>query len=268
MKCLYGVGENRETVALPCVMTHDKKIVFHTPKARGFIMTLDILQQKIGYSFNDSTLLELAVTHSSWANEHAAGERHNERLEFLGDAVLEIVVSARLFQLFPDAREGELTRLRSNLVNEGTLASIARTLHLDACLRLARGEENQGGRQRDSLLSDAMEAVFGGVFIDGGMANARAVIERLYAELWPHSAENIRRKDFKTKLQEATQRISKGLPVYVLEESCGPEHAKIFSVRVHLPDGRQFCASGPGLKRAEQEAAHVALVALGEEEAL
>ena len=213
-------------------------------------MTLDVLQDRIGYRFKDESLLLLAVTHSSWANEHAAGNAHNERLEFLGDAVLEIAVSAQLFARFPDAREGEL----------------ARKLHLDGCLRLARGEENQGGRQRDSLLSDAMEAVFGGVFVDGGIEEARAVVERLYADLWPKSAAKVRRKDFKTKLQEATQRISKGLPVYTLEDSCGPEHAKIFSVRVDLPDGRQFRASGPGLKRAEQEAAHVALVALGEDD--
>ena len=213
-------------------------------------MTLDVLQDRIGYRFKDESLLVLAVTHSSWANEHSAGNAHNERLEFLGDAVLEIAVSAQLFARFPDAREGELTRL----------------LHLDDCLRLARGEENQGGRQRDSLLSDAMEAVFGGVFVDGGIEKARAVVERLYTDLWPKNATKVRRKDFKTKLQEATQRISKGLPVYALEDSYGPEHAKIFSVRVDLPDGRQFRASGPGLKRAEQEAAHVALVALGEED--
>lgn len=131
-------------------------------------MTLDVLQDRIGYRFKDESLLVLAVTHSSWANEHSAGNAHNERLEFLGDAVLEIAVSAQLFARFPDAREGELTRLRSSLVNEATLAVIARKLHLDDCLRLARGEENQGGRQRDSLLSDAMEAVFGGVFVDWG----------------------------------------------------------------------------------------------------
>ena len=227
-------------------------------------MTLDVLQDKIGYRFKDESLLLLAVTHSSWANEHAAGNAHNERLEFLGDAVLEIAVSAQLFRRFPEAREGELTRLRSSLVNEATLAVNARGLHLDACLRLAKGEENQGGRQRDSLLSDAMEAVFGGVFIDGGIDSAPAVVERLYAELWPKSAAKVRRKDFKTKLQEATQRLSKGLPVYTLEDSRGPEHAKIFAVRVDLPDGRRFRASGPGLKRAEQEAARVALVELGE----
>lgn len=228
-------------------------------------MTLHGLQERIDYFFKDESLLVLALTHSSWANEHGFGNRHNERLEFLGDAVLEIAVSARLFERFPDAREGELTKVRSGLVNAATLATIARRLQLDKLLRLARGEENQGGRQRDALLADAMEAVLGGIFLDGGIEFAREVVERLYADLWPESASTARRKDYKTKLQEATQRLSRGLPVYVLEDSCGPEHAKIFSVRVELPDGQSFRASGPGLKRAEQEAAKTALAALAEQ---
>lgn len=228
-------------------------------------MTLYDFQKRIGYSFKDESLLVQALTHSSWANEHAAGNAHNERLEFLGDAVLEIAVSARLFALFPGAREGELTRLRSTLVNAATLATVARGLHLDELLRMARGEENQGGRQREALLSDAMEAVFGGIFLDGGMDRARTVIEQLYAGLWPESATRVRRKDFKTKLQETTQRLSKGLPIYVLEDSQGPEHARLFSVRVTLPDGQSFRACGPGLKRAEQEAAKIALDRLAEQ---
>ncbi len=227
-------------------------------------MTLESLQTRIRYRFRDESLLLLAVTHSSWANEYGAGNAHNERLEFLGDAVLEIVISAQLFSRFPEAREGELTRLRSSLVNETALALLARELHLDEVLRLARGEENQGGRNRDALLADAMEAVFGGIFLDGGMDRARAVIELLYANRWPQGTANVRRKDYKTKLQEATQRTHKDLPVYALEGTRGPEHAKIFSVHVQLPDGRRFHASGPGLKRAEQEAARAALVALGE----
>lgn len=204
-------------------------------------MTLDVLQDRIGYRFKDESLLVLAVTHSSWANEHSAGNAHNERLEFLGDAVLEIAVSAQLFARFPDAREGELTRLRSSLVNEATLAVIARKLHLDDCLRLARGEENQGGRQRDSLLSDAMEAVFGGCIRGPGGLRRRARSWSGCTQIsGPRTPRRYGAKDFKTKLQEATQRISKGLPVYALEDSYGPEHAKIFSVRVDLPDGRQF----------------------------
>ena len=222
------------------------------------------LQQRLGYHFKNVDVLRLALTHSSWANEHAAGNAHNERLEFLGDAVLELTVSAQLFKLFPDAREGELTRMRSSLVNESALAEVARSLGLDALLQLARGEENQGGRRRDALLSDAMEAVFGGVYQDGGFQSAVKVIERLYASLWPSAVGRSKRKDFKTRLQEVTQRVDRGLPVYVQEGASGPEHAKIFAVRVELPDGRVFRAQGAGLKRAEQEAAKTALAALGE----
>ena len=213
--------------------------------------SLEDLEKGLGYRFADTNVLLTALTHSSWANEH--GGTHNERLEFLGDAV------------HPEAREGELTRMRSALVNESTLADVARALRLDERLRLARGEENQGGRQRDALLSDAMEAVLGGVYLDGGFQEALKVVDRLYAPLWPTAPGRIKRKDFKTRLQEVTQRISRGLPVYMQEDASGPEHARIFSVRVELPDGRVFRAAGAGLKRAEQEAARTALAALGEE---
>ena len=227
-------------------------------------MALATLQERIHYHFRDESLLRLAVTHSSWANEHP-GNAHNERLEFLGDAVLEISISAHLFDLFPEAREGDLTRLRSNLVNEKTLAELAREIRLDTVLLLARGEEHQGGRNRDALLADAMEAVFGAVFQDGGIDQARNVIERLYEHHWPRKAEKSRRKDYKTMLQEVTQRLHKALPVYSLEGTEGPEHAKVFAVRVHLPDGTSHFAKGQGLKRTEQEAARAALTALGEE---
>lgn len=226
---------------------------------------LEALQERLGYTFSDIELLRLALTHSSWANEHAAAHAHNERLEFLGDAVLELTVSAQLFSRHPEAREGELTRMRSALVNEAALAGVARTLKLDEALRLAKGEESQGGRQRDALLSDAMEAVFGGVYLDGGFQRASEVVARLYEPLWPAAAGGTKRKDFKTRLQEVTQRVNRGLPVYTQEGASGPEHAKIFAVRVELPDGRVFRATGAGLRRAEQEAAKTALEALGED---
>ena len=181
--------------------------------------SLEDLEKGLGYRFADTNVLLTALTHSSWANEH--GGTHNERLEFLGDAVLELAVSSRLFALHPEAREGELTRMRSALVNESTLADVARALRLDERLRLARGEENQGGRQRDALLSDAMEAVLGGVYLDGGFQEALKVVDRLYAPLWPTAPGRIKRKDFKTRLQEVTQRISRGLPVYMQEDASG-----------------------------------------------
>ncbi|MDD6088655.1 MAG: ribonuclease III [Desulfovibrionaceae bacterium] len=222
---------------------------------------MQLLQKKLNYAFRDESLLRCALTHSSWANEHE-GEPHNERLEFLGDAVLEIVISSRLFTLFPDAREGDLTRVRSSLVMEQTLAGLARNIGLDRSLRLSRGEEHQGGRHRDSLLADAMEAVFGGIFIDGGFDCAKKVIEQLYAPLWPSKLFDERRKDFKTRLQEVTQHLYKALPLYTLISSNGPEHARNFSVRVELPDGQSFESTDSGLKRAEQAAARTALEAL------
>ncbi len=228
-------------------------------------MDLGGLQERLGHRFGDLSLLVTALTHSSWTNEHESAAPHNERLEFLGDAVLELAVSAELFARFPEAREGDLTRLRSGLVNTVSLASLARTLRLEDLLRLGKGEENQGGRQRDTLLADAVEAVLGAVFLDGGFKAGRKVIAGLFAESWPRNAEKTRRKDFKTRLQEVTQRLSRGLPVYTLEESRGPEHARIFSVKVALPDGRVFRAEGGGVKRAEQEAARLALTALGED---
>lgn len=217
------------------------------------------MEAVLGYSFNDSNLLLNAITHSSWANEHESAARHNERLEFLGDAVLELCVSAELFRRFPDAREGALTEMRARLVGARPLAALARSLGLDRCLRLGRGEESQGGRGRDALLSDALEAIFGAVYLDGGHDAACRVVERVFGRHWAGVAESVPGKDFKTRLQEATQRMYKERPVYALVGSSGPEHAKRFDVRLELPDGRSFTASGPSLKRAEQEAARVAL---------
>ncbi len=219
------------------------------------------LQNALGYRFINSQLLFTALTHSSWANESKKNAIHNERHEFLGDAVLEVCVSWELFRRFPTAREGDLTRLRSLLVSAKTLADLARELRIDHYLSLGRGEESQGGRQRDTVLSDALEAVLGAIFEDGGYAAAFAVVQHIFAKHWPNDIGYSPKKDFKTQLQEAMQRLHKNRPVYVLQGSYGPEHAKCFEVRLDLPDGRIFCASGPSLKRAEQEAARKALEA-------
>lgn len=222
------------------------------------------LQARLGYVFRQQNLLWLALTHSSWANEHSSNPReHNERLEFLGDAVLELAVSTFLFRFYPDSREGDLTRMRASLVNESSLAELARRLHLDEMLRLARGEENQGGRQRDALLSDCMEAVLGAIYLDGGFQSTLLIVEHIFDEKWQNLPGINTRKDFKSKLQEVTQKEYQGLPLYTLEGVDGPEHAKLFLVKVELPDGRTFTAEGQSLKRAEQEAARVALTTLG-----
>ena len=219
----------------------------------------------LGHDFVRADLLRLALTHSSWANEHGAGQEHNERLEFLGDAVLELCVSQKLFSSIPGAREGELTRLRSELVSTESLAQRAREQGLDKRLLLGRGEERQGGRERDTVLSDLFEAVLGAIFADGGFAAAQRAVERVFAELWPHWEGKVpRKKDFKTLLQEACQHRFGALPTYALLESSGPEHAPLFRVSVTLPDGRVLLAEGGGRKRAEHEAAQKALALLGE----
>lgn len=226
----------------------------------GTLKRFSELEDRLGYRFHDISLLATALTHSSWANEHNTS--HNERLEFLGDAVLEVTVSHELYKRFPQEREGGLTRLRSRLVSEGRLAELARELGLGALLFMGRGEEAQGGRERPALIADAVEAVLGAVYLDGGHEQASALIHRLYAERWPVPGVDRKNKDYKTRLQEATQAILHSLPVYMPLSSSGPEHAKTFRVRLELSDGRCFVAEGGSLKRAEQEAARQALEAL------
>ena len=222
---------------------------------------LSELEARLRYHFHDISLLATALTHSSWANEH--NTVHNERLEFLGDAVLEVNVSHEIYLRFPKEREGGMTRLRSRLVSEGKLAELARGLGRGEMLFMGRGEEAQGGRERAALIADAMEAVLGAVYLDGGHEEASALIHRLYAGKWPDPESDKKSKDYKTRLQEATQAQLHSLPVYMPLSSTGPEHAKTFRVQLELSDGRSFIAEGGSLKRAEQEAARLALAALG-----
>ncbi len=217
------------------------------------------LQRGIHYQFRQVKLLEVALTHSSYANEHQTGAEHNERLEFLGDAVLELCISDELFRRFPDAREGQLTAMRSKLVNQETLAGLARELCLPEYIVLGKGEDGQGGRDRDSLLSDAFESLLGAVFMDGGFAAAQKVVQRLFSGVWPKEEEKKKAKDAKSHLQEVTQQRFKDRPVYALVSSDGPEHDKTFAVRLVLPDGTEFTAAGSSVKRAEQTAARMAL---------
>lgn len=220
------------------------------------------VQEIIHYHFGQVKLLELALTHSSWANERSRPDLSNERLEFLGDAVLELCVSGEAYRRFPDSDEGLLTKQRSRLVKTGTLAAVARDVGLHRHLLLGRGEEAQGGRERDTLLADALEAMFGAVFLDGGFEAARTLILGLLAPLWPDSPRLPAGKDCKSRLQELTQERHRERPVYALVGSSGPEHHKIFEVEVTLPDGTSYRATGPSLKKAEQAAAGNAVTAL------
>ncbi len=217
------------------------------------------LQRDIPYDFGQVKLLDTALTHSSYVNERLEGGEHNERLEFLGDAVLEICVSEELYRRFPEEREGALTAMRSRLVNQDNLADLAGGIGLDKCLLLGRGEENQGGRSRSSILSDTFEALLGAVFLDGGFAAAQKVVAGLFAGRLGEPLPPTKGRDHKSRLQEVVQRRFKSHPIYALVESSGPEHAKTFAVRLELPDGHVFTAEGSSIKRAEQLAALEAL---------
>ncbi len=217
------------------------------------------LQQRIGYEFGDEALLEEALTHSSFSNESLRRrDRNNERLEFLGDAVLGLAAAHRLCRLFPGAREGELSLQRVRLVSEKSLAAAARQLALGECLLLGKGEELSGGREKPSILADAAEALVGAVFRDGGWEAACTVAEKLFPEhLEDHSAAQV--LDAKTRLQELCQEEHGMPPAYRLLSQEGPPHRPLFTVAVSL--GGEDLAEGTGgsKKEAEQAAAGKAL---------
>ncbi len=214
----------------------------------------------MGYTFKDAALLCLALTHSSYANENPDKiSGNNERLEYLGDAVLELCMSEMLYTQFPEAAEGKLTRMRSKLVSEPALADKARELKVGEVLFLGKGEAMQGGRERDSLLADVQEALLGAVFLDGGYSAAKDVVKKIFMPQVAVLKDIKKPRDSKSRLQEFTQEKFKVLPVYTLVDSTGPDHAKVFTVEVTLPDGTLLVATGSSLKRAEQDAAASAL---------
>ncbi len=218
---------------------------------------METLEKKLGYSFSNRELLSEALNHSSYANEHrGAGISSNERLEFLGDSVLGFVTAEFLFKNYPRLPEGDLTRMRAALVCEQSLYEVAKMLELGQYLKLGKGEEAGGGRERQSILADAVEAVFAAVYLDGGMEQIRGLIHRVLLSRAPAAEE---RKDYKTTLQEIVQRkIGQQLTYHMVEES-GPDHNKTFVFEVRLngePIGR---GDGHSKKEAEQAAARDAL---------
>lgn len=220
--------------------------------------TLEELEKRIGYHFHDITLLKQAVTHSSYTNEQKINrQKHYERLEFLGDAVLELVSSDFLYHLHPDMQEGQLTKLRASMVCEPALAFCARDLELGKFILLGKGEEATGGRERDSITSDVMEAVIGAIYLDGGMEEARTYINRFVLS----DLENKQLfYDSKTHLQEYIQGNLKKDFHYELLEEKGPEHDKIFTVKVVMEGEVLGNGSGRTKKAAEQQAAYQALL--------
>ena len=223
------------------------------------------LEKRLDYSFRDPALLEEALNHSSYANEHrSAGIRSNERLEFLGDSVLGFVTAEFLFCQHPDAPEGDLTRIRAALVCEQSLYEVARRLDLGAYLKLGRGEEAGGGRERTSILADATEAVFAAVYLDGGIGAASALIHRLLLDAEKEEVLEERRRDYKTALQELVQRQADQVLTYHMTGEAGPDHDKTFQAEVRLNGTPIGAGSGHSKKEAEQAAARSALEAMGE----
>lgn len=216
--------------------------------------TLQVLQQRLGYAFVQPSLLQRALTHRSF------GANHNERLEFLGDAVLSAAISALLFAEYSGSDEGDLTRVRAHLVRQDTLHRLALPLGLPALLHLSEGEARSGGAQRPSILADALEAVIGAVFLDGGFGPARDLVERLFLPLVSKTSVGTWTKDAKTALQEWLQARKLPVPIYQVESTRGKQHDQIFVVSCAVPQhGVSVSGEGRSRRAAEQVAAQAAL---------
>ena len=222
------------------------------------------LEQAIGYRFQNITLLQNALTHSSYANERWHNSLlSNERLEFLGDSILGMVVAEYLYKQFPDRPEGELTKMRADMVCETSLAAIAEKIGLGQHLLLGHGEDRLGGRSRASILADAVESVIAASFLDGGMAAAKSFIDKFVLTNVP--VKRMHNADYKTALQELVQQKKNQVLTYVLTGESGPDHDKVFCVEVLLNDVPIGTGAGSSKKRAEQAAAQSALEALASE---
>ena len=216
------------------------------------------LEAAIGYRFQNITLLQNALTHSSYANERWHNSLlSNERLEFLGDSILGMVVAEHLYRRLPDRPEGDLTRIRADMVCEASLAAVADRLNLGEHLLLGHGEERFGGRSRASILADAVESIIAASFLDGGMEAARAFITKFILSNVP--TEKLHNADYKTALQELVQQKKNQVLRYVLTGQSGPDHDKQFAVQVELNGNVVGTGIGSSKKRAEQEAARQAM---------
>ena len=221
------------------------------------------LQNKIGYQFKNPALLNEALTHSSYANEHKTQHiKYNERLEFLGDSVLSIVVSDYIYKNCPELPEGELTKLRASLVCEKSLYEFAKKIDLGKYLVLSKGERNNGGADRPSILSDAFEALIAAIYIDGGLAPASKHILNFVIPAIKNSKKK-KINDYKTTLQEIIQKNPGERLEYVLVKESGPDHNKHFVVEVHLNSNVIGKGGGRSKKEAEQQAAREALELMG-----
>ncbi len=225
--------------------------------------TLNALEERLEYRFHDLALLDTALTHTSYVKGDGRASAHNERLEFLGDAVLELCTSEYLYLRFPDYDEGAMTRLRAQAVCEGALYQVAREYGLGAMLLLGRGEDHSGGREKPSILSDAVEAVIGALYIDGGMEVAKGFIMRFVHNSVADAMAGRLIRDHKTMLQEYVQKRHMGQIVYELTGSSGPDHNKTFTMRVLVAGETAGIGEGRTKQEAGQQAARAALIEFG-----
>lgn len=215
------------------------------------------IEKIIGYQFNNNTLLFTALTHSSFANENKGEVPFNERLEFLGDSVLQLISGEKMYRENPKMPEGDMSKHRAALVCEDALASYAKEIRLGDYLNLGRGEEQSGGRERPSILADAFEALIGAIYLDGGLGPAKKFVLKFLDKA------HLNLKDYKTLLQEIIQQNPGEKVVYVLAGESGPDHNKSFEVEVHLNSNVIGRGKGRSKKRAEQAAAKEALALMG-----
>jgi ribonuclease III len=226
------------------------------------VYLLTELEEKIGYRFKNPNYLKTALTHSSYANEHKIPGGSNERLEFLGDSILGMVVSDYLFKHFPNLPEGDLTKKRAALVCEKACCGFSRQLDVGKYLLLSRGEQNSGGRTRSSILADAFESITAAIYLDGGMEESRKFVLRFVLPLLKETKPRVF-KDYKTFLQEIVQKNPEETLEYVLTGESGPDHDKHFTVEVRLDNNVIGKGGGRSKKEAEQQAAREALKLMG-----
>lgn len=226
-------------------------------------MTLEQLQDMLGYTFGDRGVLLQALTHKSYGHEFFQSKpialRDNERLEFLGDAILDVVVSDILLEAFPNANEGQLSKMRAAVVNEKTLAQLAKSFRIHELVRLGKGESQTRGNEKPSILSSTFEALIAAVYLDGGFHAVYPVVRHIFAPFFAQERELMAFYDHKTQLQEIVQARWKVTPTYHLLEAHGPDHAKVFQIEVRMNGKTLAIATGSSKKEAEQNAAKNAI---------
>lgn len=226
-------------------------------------MSVERLQERLGYSFGDRRILLQSLTHTSYGHEFLQEKslalRDNERLEFLGDAILDVVVSDILLETFPNSNEGQLSKMRAAVVNEKTLAQVARAIDIQDCVRLGKGETLSGGSEKPSILASAFEALIAAIYLDGGFNAVYPVVRHLFAPFFTEERDLVAFYDYKTQLQEIVQAKFKVTPTYHMVQATGPDHAKIFEVEVRMNGNVMAMATGSSKKEAEQNAAFSAI---------